>query len=77
MHATASLRHQETQSDAPPLGRSINAAAIRAGVGRSTVYAAINTGALRARKAGRRTLILDADLQAWLASLPAYVGRQS
>jgi excisionase family DNA binding protein len=76
MRATASLRHQETQNDALPLGRSINAAAVRAGVGRSTVYAAINAGALKARKAGRRTLILDTDLQAWLDSLPLYVGTQ-
>jgi excisionase family DNA binding protein len=77
MHAT-SLRHQAKQDDAHPLGRSINAAALRAGVGRSTVYGAINSGALRARKAGRRTLILDTDLKSWLDSLPAYVvGSQS
>jgi excisionase family DNA binding protein len=75
MHAT-SLRHQENQDDTP-LGRSINAAAIRASVGRWTVYAAINSGSLKARKAGRRTLILDTDLQAWLESLPLYVGAQS
>ena len=71
MHSTATPRHQENRNDAP-LGRSINAAALRAGVGRSTVYAAINSGALRARKAGRRTLILDIDLKTWLDSLPAY-----
>ena len=76
MHATATPRHKDNQTDTP-LGHSINAAAIRAGVGRSTVYAAINAGALRARKAGRRTLILDADLKTWLDSLPAYVGGQS
>ena len=76
MHATP-LRHQEKQNDASPLALPINAAAIRAGVGRWTVYAAINSGALHARKAGRRTLILDADLQSWLATLPVYVGRQS
>jgi excisionase family DNA binding protein len=75
MHAT-SLPNKQNQDDTP-LGRSINDAALRAGVGRSTVYAAINAGALRALKAGRRTLILDADLQAWLDSLPLYVGRQS
>jgi excisionase family DNA binding protein len=73
MHATASPRHEEDQNDVRPLGRSVNAAAIRAGVGRSTIYAAINSGALRALKAGRRTLILDSDLQAWFGSLPSYI----
>jgi len=42
-----------------------------ASVGRSTIYENINSGALKARKAGRRTLILRADLQAWLDSFPA------
>ena len=74
MHAT-SLRHQENQDDTP-LGRSINAAALRAGVGRSMIYAAINSGALSARKAGRRTIIIDSDLKVWLDSLPIY-GSQS
>jgi excisionase family DNA binding protein len=76
VHATASLS-QEKQNDEAPLGRSINAAAIRAGVGRSTIYAAINTGALKAHKAGRRTIIIETDLRTWLASLPLYVGAQS
>jgi excisionase family DNA binding protein len=51
---------------------SINVAALRAGVGRSTVYSAINSGALTARKAGRRTLITIADLKVWVDSLPSY-----
>jgi hypothetical protein len=77
MHATP-LRHQEKQNDASsPLALPINAAAIRAGVGRWTIYGVVNTGALKARKAGRRTIILETDLQAWLDSLPAYVGGQS
>ena len=45
-------------------------AARLAGVGRSTIYESINTGDLKARKAGRRTLILRDDLQAWLNSFP-------
>ena len=45
-------------------------AARLAGVGRSTIYQSINTGDLKARKAGRRTLILRDDLQAWLDSFP-------
>lgn len=50
---------------------SINDAAQVAGIGRTTLYDEIRTGRLNARKAGRRTLILREDLQAWLAALPA------
>ncbi len=71
MRAT-SLRHQENQTDAPPLGMTINAAALRAGVGRWSIYAAINSGALRAVKIGSRTIILESDIRAWLAQLPSY-----
>ncbi len=42
------------------------------GMSRTTIYAALQRGDLSARKAGRRTLISFADLQAYLASLPAY-----
>ena len=41
------------------------------GLCRSTIYKAIGSGTLRARKLGRRTVILDADLRAWLDGLPA------
>lgn len=37
---------------------------------RSSLFAAINEGRLKARKNGRRTLILDTDLRRWLAKLP-------
>lgn len=39
--------------------------------GRTTIYAAIKSGHLKARKIGRRTIILDRELQEWLASLPS------
>jgi excisionase family DNA binding protein len=39
-------------------------AAKRAGVGRSTIYEAINRGELRLKKSGRRSLILVDDLKA-------------
>ena len=40
--------------------------------GRQAIYDAINSGALKAKKLGKRTLILDEDYQTWLRSLPAY-----
>jgi excisionase family DNA binding protein len=40
------------------------------GVGRSVLYEQIGEGRLRIRKLGRRTLIFDTDLKAWLESLP-------
>jgi excisionase family DNA binding protein len=40
------------------------------GRGRSTLYELIAAGALRAKKMGSRTVILESDLDAYLASLP-------
>ena len=45
------------------------AAAVSA-VGRTRMYAAVKDGKLKARKFGRRTVILATDLQAFLESLP-------
>jgi excisionase family DNA binding protein len=41
------------------------------GLGRTTIYAALKSGALPARKCGRRTLILAADLETFLGNLPS------
>jgi hypothetical protein len=40
------------------------------GLGRTFIYEEINAGRLIVRKAGRRTIVLDADARAWLASFP-------
>ena len=46
---------------------------VEAGAGsRTKVYEAINAGALKARKRGKRTIILHDDLQRFLESLPEY-----
>ncbi len=49
-------------------------AVVYSGMSRSALYEALKRGDLTARKAGRRTLISFADLEAYLASLPTYQG---
>ncbi len=38
--------------------------------GRTAIYAEIKLGRLIARKVGRRTIILESELKAWLAARP-------
>ena len=53
-----------------PLAYSIAEACQLARIGRTTIYAAIKAGDLSARKVGRRTVLLAAELTRWLESLP-------
>ena len=55
-----------------PLAVTIPVAVTTSGESRSKIYEAMKRGALPARKSGRRTLILYADLEAYLANLPIY-----
>jgi hypothetical protein len=41
------------------------------GIGRTKAYEEINAGRLKARKAGRRTIITADDAEDWLSRLPA------
>jgi excisionase family DNA binding protein len=50
---------------------TISEACAAARVGRTTIYGAISSGQLRAVKLNRRTLVLVADLQQWIETLPA------
>jgi excisionase family DNA binding protein len=52
------------------LAHSIDDVTKLTGIGRSFVYEEIKAGRLLVKKAGRRSLIFDADLGAWLKSLP-------
>jgi excisionase family DNA binding protein len=69
---------EETRRPAPdslsvyknPIAVRPTEAARLAGICRSSVFQAIRSGQLPARKYGRRTLILTEDLWSWLADLP-------
>jgi hypothetical protein len=54
----------------PKLAYSVEEFGAVAGLGRTKLYAEIAAGRLRARKAGKRTVILAEDGRAYLASLP-------
>ena len=53
-----------------PLAYSIAEASEVSRIGRTSIYEAINSRDLIARKNGRRTVILADDLRRWLQSLP-------
>lgn len=55
-----------------PIALKVPDAVRVSGLSRSAIYEAMRTGAIPAKKAGRRTLIRLADLDSYLASLPAF-----
>jgi len=55
-----------------PIAVTVPEAVKVSGMSRTSIYEALKRGDITARKAGRRTLISFADLQAYLAGLPAY-----
>jgi excisionase family DNA binding protein len=60
----------------PTLVHTIAEVCARACIGRTALYEEINSGALRAVKRGKRTLVLDEDLHAWLQALPPITVRE-
>lgn len=59
-----------SHSDLTCEGLSVDDACKIAGIGRTKVYQAIAEGRLKARKMGKRTLILRGDLHCFLQALP-------
>jgi excisionase family DNA binding protein len=60
-----------------PIAITIPQATETSGLGRSTIYELFAEKKLTPRKAGRRTLILFEELEAYLKSLPASGGRDA
>jgi Helix-turn-helix domain len=59
------------------LAHSISELCAIGNFGRTSAYSAIKTGALRAVKLGRRTVVLDEDLRAFLKNLPEVTPKHS
>jgi excisionase family DNA binding protein len=59
------------------LALTVAEACAAARVGRTALYEAIASGALTARKRGRKTLVLPSDLRAWIEQLPAINAKPS
>jgi hypothetical protein len=57
-------------TDLPKLAYSIQDLVRLSGLGRSFIYEQINSGSLKVKKAGSRTVILAHDARAWLDALP-------
>lgn len=67
---TLKITAPPVQSTALDRAYTVAEACAFAGMGRSRFLEFITSGHLVARKAGRRTLILSSDLQAFLQALP-------
>lgn len=59
---------QQLAAALQPIAVSPNEAARLIGIGRTTLYAALSSGALRSAKIGKRRLITIEALKQWLAS---------
>jgi excisionase family DNA binding protein len=66
----------ERQRCAPHRAMSIAEFCERYGTGRTTAYQEIKLGRLRARKCGKRTIIIHDDAEDWLRCLPVIEAAQ-
>lgn len=68
----AETRNQNRTRAPPIIACDVDEIQIMTSLGRTKVYEAISARQLRAKKFGRRTIVLMSDLQAWLEGLPDY-----
>ena len=56
---------------------TLQEASVLSGLGRSSLYKLFNEGKLTPRKAGKRTLVIVAELEAFIKGLPAGGAREA
>ena len=71
---TPKISEVERQRRAVQRAMSVDAFCQRYEIGRTTAYAEIREGRLRARKCGKRTVIAADDADEWLGRLPLIGG---
>jgi hypothetical protein len=71
MSKGTNISERERQRRAWQRAMSVQAFCARYDIGRTKAYEEINAGRLKARKAGRRTIITADDAEEWLSRLPA------
>jgi Helix-turn-helix domain len=71
MAKRTNISERERQRRAWQRAMSVQAFCERYDIGRTKAYEEINAGRLKARKAGRRTIITSDDAEDWLSRLPA------
>jgi excisionase family DNA binding protein len=69
--ATAPASEPLQRAEGKPLAYGIPQVCTLTGLGRTTIYGAIKSGHLIARRYGRRTVVLEQDLLRFLNNLPA------
>ncbi|HCE21987.1 MAG TPA: DNA-binding protein [Hyphomonas sp.] len=59
-----------------PMAYSVSDVIEMIGIGRTKFYQLVADGEIKTRKIGNRTLVLAADLDAWLAALPSSIKQE-
>ncbi|UYQ70833.1 helix-turn-helix domain-containing protein [Pelagibacterium flavum] len=59
-----------------PMAYSVSDVIEMIGIGRTKFYQLVSAGEIKTRKIGNRTVVLAADLDTWLASLPSSTNQE-
>jgi excisionase family DNA binding protein len=68
---------EQLRAERKPLAYGIPQVCRLTGLGRTTIYGAIKSGDLTARRYGRRTVVLEHDLLRFLDNLPAITSTET